>query len=37
MDIHEWLELICQVGTLIFAALTYFKDKKQAVTTAPKL
>ena len=27
MEIHEWLELVCQVGTLIFAALTYFNGK----------
>ena len=27
-DIQNWLGLICEVGTLIFAALTYFKGKK---------
>lgn len=26
-DIQSWLGLICQVGTLVFAALTYFKKK----------
>lgn len=27
-DVQNWLSLICQVGTLVFAALTYFNGKK---------
>ncbi len=27
-DVQNWLGLIYQVGTLFFAALTYFKNKK---------
>ena len=29
MEIYDWIELICSVGTFIFAALTYFNGKKQ--------
>ena len=28
MEIQDWVSIICQVGTLVFAALTYFKGKK---------
>ncbi|MBQ6131698.1 MAG: hypothetical protein IJL12_05095 [Selenomonadaceae bacterium] len=28
MEIFDWIELICSVGTLIFAALTYFDNYK---------
>lgn len=28
MDIRDWVDIICQVGTLIFAALTYFDNHK---------
>lgn len=27
MDIFDWVELICQVLTLVFVILGYFKDK----------
>ena len=28
MEFKDWLDIICQVGTLIFAALTYFDNHK---------
>ena len=28
-DVQNWLSLICQVGTFVFAALTYFKRKNK--------
>ena len=37
MEILDWVELICQVGTLIFAALTYFKEKNKPSAPALKI
>jgi len=28
MEFKDWLDIICEVGTLIFAALTFFNGKK---------
>ena len=35
-DVQNWLGLICQVGTLIFAALTYLKEKNKPFAPALK-
>lgn len=28
LDFFGWLDIVCEVGTFIFAALTYFNGKK---------
>ena len=29
MEFLDWVSIICQVGTLVFAALTYFDNHKK--------
>ena len=32
MEIHDWIELICSVGSFILAVIDYFNGKNSRVT-----